>query len=223
MPTLAFLTLTGAALLALLYWLRFCHAPASWPKSLVKTASVALLALVAWQAGGPGALVIALLLCALGDFLLSRPSDAAFMAGVGAFAAGHIAYVILFLSHRLADADALFTMPQLGVIALLGLFGMGMAVLLWSRAGDMRGPVLIYIPVILSMGVAVLALPALGPLTFAHPAALLFILSDFTLAIQMFVLPKAHRLNRYTPFVVWPTYWLAQGLFLLAFAGLPMK
>ncbi len=208
-----------AAALAALYWLWFCYRTASWAKSVVKTASVLALALAAALAGGPASLIAALLLCALGDYLLSRPSETQFMAGIGAFAAGHIAYVMLFLTHPLAQPETLFVMPQTVYIALLAGFGVVMALLLWARAGAMRVPVLFYIPVILSMGAGVLALPALGPLALAHPAALLFILSDFTLAMELFVLPERHRLRRYTPFIVWPTYWGAQALFFLAFAA----
>lgn len=208
-----------AAFLAVLFWLGFCYRAASWTKSVVKTGSVLALALAAGLAGGPVALIAALLLCALGDYLLSRPSEAQFIAGIGAFAAGHIAYVVLFLGHPLARPETLVETPQTLYIALLAAFGLVMALLLWARAGVMRVPVLFYIPVILSMGAGGLALPALGPLALAHPAALLFILSDFTLAMELFVLPDGHRLRRYTPFIVWPTYWGAQALFFVAFAA----
>lgn len=218
----ALFLVVAAATLALLYWARYCHARASWPKTAVKTGAVLLLAAAAWQGGGPDALIVALLLCALGDYLLSRDREPQFMAGVGAFAAGHIAYVWLFLAHPLARPDLLAKMPQPALIAGLAVFGLVMANILWRRAGDLRLPVMVYIPVILSMGVAVLALPSLGPLAFAHPAAVLFILSDFTLSMEMFVLRGTHPLRRIAPFVVWPTYWLAQLGFALAFALIPL-
>lgn len=212
----------AAAALSLVFWMGFCFQPPSWQKSAIKTGTVLFLAFAAGLAGGPGALIVALLLCALGDYLLSRPSETQFMAGVGAFAAGHLAYVWLFLGHDAANPRALAGMPHLGFIALLALFGLFMGALLWRRAGQMRGPVVIYVPIILSMGVAVLALPSLWPLGLARPAAFMFILSDFILAMELFVLPAGHRLRRYTPFLVWPSYWGAQALFFLAFAGLPV-
>ncbi|WP_193555916.1 lysoplasmalogenase [Marimonas lutisalis] len=202
----------AAGLLAALYWWRYCHAGPSWSKSVVKTASVLLLALSAWAAGGPGLLLVALLLCALGDYLLSRPTEGEFMAGVGAFAAGHVAYVVLFL----AQGGAQPLSPWL--TAALLLLGVVMATILWRRAGALRGPVMVYIPVILSMGLAAQTLPASGALALALPAALLFIASDFILSHEMFVLPETHPLRRFTPFAVWPTYWGAQSLFTLAFA-----
>ena len=211
------LLLAAAAVLALIYWVQFCHRGASWPKSAVKTISVALLAVAASLSGGPVLLTVALALCALGDYLLSRDSEAQFMAGVGAFAAGHIAYVALFLTHPDSDVARLATVANLGVIAMLAVFGAGMMRLLWSRAGDMRGPVMGYIPVILAMAIAVLAVAPHAPLAWALPAAALFLISDTTLSLDLFVLRDGSA-RRLAPFVVWPTYWLAQAGFTLAFA-----
>lgn len=208
--------LVTATVLSALYAAAFCNKEASWPKSLIKTASVLALALVAAQGQGPWLLLLALLLCALGDYLLSRPGEGSFMAGVGAFAAGHIAYVALFASQGF-ELARLAQMPGLAVAVGLAVLGVAMAVLLWRRAGDMRGPVLAYIPIILSMGAAAAMLPPQGAALFVLPAALLFILSDFLLALEMFVLPRGTRLARLLPFIVWPTYWLAQTGFTLAF------
>ena len=212
--------LTLALVLSALYAAAFCNKDPSWPRTLVKTASVLLLAFWALGQGAPGLLILALLLCALGDFLLSRPGERAFIAGVGAFAAGHLAYVALFASQEAADPARLVQMPQAGLAAGLAALGLGMAAILWRRAGALRAPVMAYVPIILAMGAAALLLPPEGALIFVLPAALLFILSDFALAMEMFVLPEGHALHRLAPFVVWPTYWLAQTGFTLAF-GFP--
>jgi len=204
-----------AALLSLVYGLRFCAAPVSLARSMVKTGSVVALALAAWLGSGPLLLIVALLLCALGDWLLSRDGEAVFMAGVGAFAAGHIAYVALFLTRPETGALTLTTPLSLGLVAL----GVIMAVLLWSRAGALNGPVTGYIPIILSMGIAAQSLPSTGALSLALPAALLFIVSDITLAFEMFVLRAGSALRRIAPRVVWPTYWIAQLGLMLAFTG----
>ena len=165
---------TLAGVFAGVYFFRYCYRSASWPKSFVKTMSVLLLALAAWSAAGPGALIVALLLCALGDYLLSRDSEPLFMAGVGAFAAGHIAYVWLFLSHPASDSSRILAGNRLPIILGLAALGVIMARTLWHRAGEMRWPVMGYIPVILSMGVAVLAVSTLGPLGLAILGAALF-------------------------------------------------
>lgn len=205
-----------SGLLALLYWLGFCHRGQSTAKSAIKTLSVLGLLAMAALWGGAVLLLLALALCALGDYLLSRDSEVQFMAGVGAFAAGHLAYVALFLTHPLADPARIAAQPVL--IAGLVLFGAVMAGLLWPRAGDLRGPVMVYIPVILSMGLAVMALPVSGAQWLAPLAAALFIASDFTLSVEMFVLLDG-PLKRLAPFIVWPTYWGAQACFVLAFAA----
>ncbi len=201
-----------AAILALVYLIGFARAAPSLAKSLIKTGSVALLAVAPLAAGGPGWLVVALLFCALGDWLLADGREGAFMAGVGAFAAGHISYVALFLTRPEADVARIGDLWWL--VLALAILGLVMARTLWAKAGAMRGPVMGYVPVILSMGVAVLALP----LGLMHLAAALFILSDTVLASDLFLLAKNHAARRVTPYVVWLTYWGAQMLFVVAFA-----
>lgn len=206
-----------AAILAMLYLVWFCYRGPSWLKSIVKTMSVLLLAVVVIMSGGPLWLTVALTLCAVGDYFLSRGSEITFMAGVGAFGAGHLAYVAAFLTHDAADPGRIGE-HALWVAALV-VFGIAMAGLLFSRAGSLRFAVLGYIPVIMSMALAALALPAIGPLALVLPAALSFLVSDTVLSLEEFVVPLGHRLHRLTPFVVWPTYWLAQLGFLIGLGG----
>ncbi len=85
------------------------------------------------------------------------------------------------------------------------------------RAGDLRGPVLAYIPIILGMGIAVLSLPETGALRWALPAAIAFIVSDLILATEMFLLPPDHPALKLTPYLIWPLYWGAQAGLLIAF------
>ena len=184
-------------------------------RSLVKTFAVA--ALAAGAIGGPVWLVMALGLCALGDWMLSRDGDAAFMAGVAAFAAGHLAYITLFLTHPQADTSLLIMPGRASLAAGLIVLGAVMAVVLFRKAGDLRGPVLGYVPIIIGMGFAALCLPVDGALRLVLPAALAFILSDLILAFETFVLPPGHAALRITPYVVWPFYWAAQAGFYFAF------
>ena len=188
--------------------------PVSSLRSATKTLSVAALAAVAALAG-LWLLCLALALCALGDALLSRESDQTFMAGIGAFVLGHLAYIVVFLTHPASDT-ALITANLLPLLGLIGL-GAVMAVLLPPRAGELRGPVLAYIPIILGMGVAALALPKTGALIWVFPAAMSFVGSDLILATEKFLLPPGHPLLRLTPYAVWPLYWGAQAGFIFAF------
>lgn len=209
-------TLFLAALCAAAY-LVLTTRPPGLLRSLVKTASVALLALAAGLAGGPTLLVLALALCAVGDWLLSRETETAFVAGVGAFALGHLGYVALFLTRAEADPALLGQPPRLAILVALALFGGGVTARLAPRAGDLRGPVLAYVPVIIAMGIAALTLPFEGRLALVLPAALSFILSDLVLAAEKFLLPPGHPALRITSHVIWLFYWGAQAGFLIAF------
>lgn len=210
------LMLPLAAACALAY-LPLAPRPVGNLRSIVKTIAVLLLALAALWEHAPGLLGLALILCAVGDWLLSRDTDSAFLAGIAAFAAGHLAYIALFLGHPLADPARLGQAPQLWAVAAFVLLGVIMAIILAPRAGALKGPVLGYIPVILGMGLAALVLPGQGALVWVLPGALAFVASDLVLAIATFALPKGHPALRLTPFVIWPLYWGAQASFLAAF------
>lgn len=211
--------LIGAAVLAVIYWAKFVAGEPSWAKSMVKTGAVAILAIAGLVHGGPWLLVGALALSAVGDWALSRDGDGIFMAGVGAFALAHLAYAALFLTHADADMSRIFQPRGLGITGGLLALGVVMISVLWRRAGDLRGAVSAYVPVILSMGIVVQALPATGPIGAAHWAAALFILSDLVLAFELFVLRPGTAFHKLAPFAVWPLYWSAQALFLFAFTG----
>jgi uncharacterized membrane protein YhhN len=173
----------------------------------LKTGAVFILALMA--ALKMPLLALALGLCALGDLALSRPGERAFLAGVASFAAGHLAYVWLFLSLPGSDPERLATAPMLWAVLLLFLIAIGMARMLARHAGEMRVAVLLYVPVIVAMALAGFTLPQ--PLIWG--AAVMFMLSDMVLAVETFVLPPAHPVRRLTAPTVWVLYWGAQALF----------
>lgn len=206
----------GIAALAALAYLPLAGRPVGMVRSLLKTGSVALLALGAITGGAP-LLALALALCALGDWFLSRAGDRAFLAGVAAFAAGHIAYMVLFLSRPASDPAALAGPPGLWIAAGLVLVSICLAPALMARAGALRGPVLGYMPIILGMGMAALTLPMQGATALVVPAALSFIVSDMILATDRFLLPGDHSARRLAPYAIWITYWGAQAGFYLAF------
>ncbi|CUJ91747.1 YhhN-like protein [Ruegeria denitrificans] len=188
--------------------------PASTLRTVLKTASVALLAVIALLGASPLLLVAALFFCTIGDALLSRETDSTFMAGIGAFAAGHLAYVALFLTHPASNLALIFDRP--GYFWSLIILGIVAATLLTPRAGELKIPVLGYIPIILGMGITVLSLPETGTLRWALPAALAFIASDLILATEKFLLPPNHPALKITPYLVWPLYWGAQAGLLVA-------
>lgn len=201
-----FLSLVGG-LLALLYLIRFAGAAPSGAKSRVKLGSVAALAVAAPFAGAPGPVAAGLALGALGDLCLSRPGARAFLAGMAAFAGGHLAYAAAFLG---AGAD----WP--GVLWTLALAGLGLWALLWlaPRADGLVGPVRGYVLVILIMA-------ALGAGLPGHPLARLgaaaFVASDLLLALEMFVLREG-RVKRIAQRLLWALYWGAQAAILWGMA-----
>lgn len=195
-------------------YLFFTARPTGLIRTLTKTLSVAALAGIAALAG-LWLLFLALALCAIGDAFLSRDGDETFMMGIGAFALGHLVYVAVFLTHPSSDL-ALIGANMVPLIALMGL-GVVTAIVLPPRAGDLRFPVLAYIPIIMAMGIAALTLPQSGNLIWAFPAAIAFVASDLILAAEQFLLPQGHRLLRVTPYAVWPLYWGAQVGFVVAF------
>ncbi|NVO54835.1 lysoplasmalogenase [Rhodobacteraceae bacterium B1Z28] len=205
-----------AALMCAVAYLPLTARSAGTVRTVLKTSSVALLTLIALIQSAPWLLILALALCALGDALLSRETDNTFMAGIGAFAAGHLAYIGLFLTYPASDPALIFDAPA--IVWSLVILGIIMATLLAPRAGDLKGPVLAYIPIILGMGVTVLALPETGALRWALPAAIAFIASDLILATEKFLLPPDHLALKLTPYLVWPLYWGAQAGFLIAFS-----
>lgn len=209
----------AAAVCALVYFFQVLEPP-SGLRTAVKTLSVAVLALIALIMGQSG-LAVALALCAAGDAWLSREGDRAFQLGVASFAAGHIAYVAVFLAQPGADAVRIFQPPQ--VFAALGvlILGVVMALRILPAAGGLRNAVALYIPIILSMGLAALCLPPSATTALVLAGAALFLISDSLLAVETFLVRDDGPLRRALARVVWPSYWGAQALFLAAFTGVP--
>lgn len=189
----------------------------SWWKSMVKTLSTAALALAAalYASGGgagPTLIALGLGLGALGDFLLSRNGDRAFLGGMAAFALGHLAYVA-----------ALWTLMQVtGTTAGQWIIGAGLVMLVAStefwlapHTGALRWPVRGYGIVIGAMGLTALFLgPVEGRETLWLGAAL-FILSDLMLALRLFVVKDTGK-ARALSYALWPAYWGGQFLILIA-------
>lgn len=209
--------LTAVALCAAaVYFCGFCYRQPSVWKTVTKVAAIVPLVVFAAMQGGLGLLLLALVLCLAGDFFLSLKGDAAFLAGVGAFALGHVAYIALFLTHPLAEPAVIGQMPfVLVAVALLGTAAI-VAPILFRGAGPLRFAVLGYVPMIVGMGIAGLGFALQMPLVSI--GALLFVASDLVLGLEMFVLKSGTWAARLAPFWVWATYWSAQVLIVLGLA-----
>lgn len=163
---------------------------------------------VAWsrlQAGSPydAWVMLALLLCLTGDVLLLFRR--ALVAGLVAFLTGHVAFVVAFAALLPPHA-----WPAAWVLAPLAASAAA-AIWLSPSLGRMRAPVLAYIAVITVMvwGALSVAAAGNGP-WFLAAGALLFYLSDLTVAYDRFVRRAfaARTLGL-------PAYYLGQLLFAL--------
>ncbi len=201
----AFILLGSAAALALWQGVFLATKGPGVTKTIVKTAAVAALVLLGLVAGAPGWIVLGLALGALGDLALSLPGSRAFLAGMAAFAAGHLCYVAAFVGLGAG-------VPPWP--ALLGFAALGASTELWlaPRTGALRWPVRGYVVVIVAMALAALGLPeGRGILVFG---VLAFVASDLLLALEMFVLDNG-PLRAGVKRLLWALYWCGQALIVL--------
>jgi alkenylglycerophosphocholine/alkenylglycerophosphoethanolamine hydrolase len=180
---------------------------AYWLRVVAKPIPVLMLAL--WVSGlrvkgrYQLAIIIGLLLSALGDILLEY-SEATFLLGLAAFLLGHVAYIVAFLQ------DTRKLHPFYGTAAYA--YGFFAAVFLMTTGdlGGMIGPVYLYILVITTMVWRSAArLDAPGVVRFSALAgligAILFAVSDSILAFRLFGTPI-----QLGGVAVMLTYWLGQ-------------
>ncbi|MGW6027264.1 lysoplasmalogenase [Streptomyces sp. NPDC055099] len=157
---------------------------------------------------GPRLLTVALLFGWGGDTLLLFDADAAFLAGMGSFAAGHVCYLILFKRHGFARHG--FTRrgtSRARGACLVAAYATALVVtvaLLWpDLPPDMRGPVAGYSLLLTAMAFGATRLG----LTAAAGGAL-FLLSDTLIATGVAEWPQAPRPD----FWIMLTYIAAQFL-----------
>lgn len=205
-----------AAVAALAYQIAFAGRPEgshSWPGSAVKTLSTALLALAGLAGQAPALIVAGLALGSAGDFALSRPGTRAFLAGMAAFALGHLAYVVAFVSRSLEIGGLAFGPVQTGLLVLLALLLISTEVWLAPRTGALRWPVRFYGLIIGAMAAAVIVLPENTGDRILQAGAALFLLSDTLLSLRLFV-ARREPAQRALGYAVWPAYWAGQALIL---------
>ncbi|SPO07763.1 uncharacterized protein DNG_10458 [Cephalotrichum gorgonifer] len=201
-------------------YLSITRAAPSYSRMVSKTASTALLSLLAYQHGGPYSLVGALALGSLGDAFLAwdngsdEDSDSNFLCGLGSFLAAHILYVFLFAQsgggkEKLLDdtwrvAAATFFLVVLAPTMI--------ALLIPRVARDLRVPILVYTAAIGTMLLMALTMDNMLVIT----GSALFTTSDAILSTEKFLLPR----SPYSPlmqYAVWVLYYSGQLLIALGF------
>ncbi|NWG92760.1 MAG: lysoplasmalogenase [Parvularculaceae bacterium] len=203
-----FVALCGAFTLGLLY---AEHKESAALKQVFKPAASLAFILAGIAAGGLetpfGRLILTgLVLCALGDVLLIPRAPRFFLAGMGAFAAGHGAYIAAFAVGGVAMSPAVLL-----ATAAAGVFSAGLVIWLWRDLGRFQAPVIAYAAVISAMVASAAAHFAAAPSREAAQlflAAAGFAVSDFSVARDQF--RKRSFFNR-----LWglPLYYAAQCLF----------
>lgn len=212
MTTTAWVLLVLAAAAAAADWVAVSRRPGARPLEYVaKPLTLALLIGVA-VAIDPSDdaqrawFVVALVLCLAGDVFLMLPTEQ-FVAGLGSFLLGHVAYVVGFTLEAGFSAFGLV----LGVlVVVVAGFILGRRVLTAVRRGsepELVGPVVAYIAVISAM--VACAIGSGDPVAVA--GAVLFYGSDLTIALTRFEQPR-----RRGPLTIMVTYHLAQALLVVS-------
>lgn len=154
--------------------------------------------------------LLALFFSWVGDVLLMFTGDLFFMLGLGGFLVSHIFYTLSYRQHRTEEGEGFLGVQKARFAFPIVLAGTGLLVVLYPSLGGLKIPVTAYALVLVVM--ALMALFRFGYtrqnsfwLVFA--GALLFMVSDSTLAINKFLQPFA-----YSGIVVMSTYMAAQFL-----------
>jgi len=194
-----------------LYGLWLVRRPVAVGRTLTKTAAVGALAVLAYVAGAPIALTVALVLSALGDAFLAGEAERWLPFGLTAFLAAHIAYIWLF-AHD-GGGRAILMAEPVRLLGFVAAFAAGAAMLswLWSSLGRLRWAVAAYALALSLMAAASFTLPArLWP---AMAGAGAFLLSDGVLSAELFKGLRA----RWATYAVWALYYAAQALIVWAY------
>ena len=176
-------------------------------------ATVLLVALAATggsiDGGARGALVVAVVFGLVGDVALLFDGETAFMAGLGAFAVGHGAFVVTAVLVGVSVTTALLAIPFMAV--LLGWRFLPQTVPGARRAG---GPVLMGAVLFYAVIISAMVLTATGTGRWAAAiGAMSFAVSDWILGFDRFVRPL-----RNASVAVMVTYHVGQLLLILGLA-----
>ncbi|KTD20895.1 transmembrane protein [Legionella lansingensis] len=181
--------------------LPFIHYPIN---SLIKPIPIALLLVLTWQSFASKEtktlLSVALVFSLLGDIILTVPADLALKAGILSFILAHCAYIALYLRDtQLQIKRWLYFLPVLVFIAINYIY-------MYPYLGKMTIPATVYLSFLSIMVLTAFQVKQHPRLIIS--GACLFLLSDFLLALNQFVLVDNKMIN----FLIMLTYYLAQLL-----------
>ena len=181
---------------------------------VAKPAAMAMLVAVAAVAGDAPTdvrtwLVVGAVFGLIGDIALLPEGETTFMVGLGAFAIGHIAYVVAAL---LVGFDPVWAIP--GAIFVAGLLGFRFLTRIVPGARRHGGPVLAGAVVFYAIVISAMVFTSWASAAWiAAVGAMLFAASDWVLGYQRFVGPlPGRRLSVIVP------YHVGQALLILGLA-----
>ena len=211
-PDNAFLVLSVAS--ALLH-IPSVLSPPGYTRMVTKTASTALLSLVAFQRAGSPLLVGALALGSIGDAFLAWDGDANFLRGLTSFLVAHVLYFALLARSEGGKELLLGETWRVGTATffLVVLAPTIAAILIPRVSKDLRAPILGYSIVIAMMVVAALTMENHLVIT----GAILFTTSDAILSIEKFLVGESSRHSAWMRYAVWVLYYSGQLLIDLGF------
>lgn len=158
--------------------------------------------------------LIALFFSWLGDVFLifQHRNSLYFMLGLGAFLIAHLTYVYTYKKARIegVETHGLLSTQRIRYTFMLILAGLGLVYVLFPYLGDMMIPVIVYASVIVLMAIYALnrfGKTSLSSFFLVFLGAIVFMVSDSTLAINKFMQPIP-----YAGVWIMLTYILAQYL-----------
>lgn len=209
-----------SALLALAYgWIAGAHISVgvadAWALPALKASGIVLLAAIALIARAP-LLACALLCGAMGDVMLALGRDT-FFYGAGAFLAGHVLYIIVFLRQGEGLRGLMRPARLIAALALIAAAIM-MTALIVPMDSPLFAPLSIYIAVLTAMAISTFTLPASRWLAMA--GGVLFFISDGFVAGHAFHGEHPLVASFWFGFAGWMLYWAGQVGLCLGSVGL---
>jgi len=192
------------------YGLNFLDKPPSLLRALVKTAFLGFVTAAFVVAGARTELILALALCAAGDFFLAFDKKWILPFGILAFLLAQLLYTLIFFALWMLAPDGSPLWPRYLMMGLIVLTTLGFLIWMGPKLGWMALGVVPYAIASTAMACMAMWLPWAGwP---AMLGALSFVVSDFVLSAELFRLTPDAPQRRITAPVVWWTYAAAQLL-----------
>lgn len=192
------------------YGLHFLRRPATWLRAGVKTLAIGAPAAGFIVAGAPFPLVLALVASALGDFFLAFDKKWTLPLGILSFLLAQLVYFVIFTAIWFFSGDNSPLWPRYAAMGLVLACSFGFLIWMAPRLGWMALAVVPYAIAITGMAAMAMWLPWDGwP---AMIGAVLFVISNFVLATELFRSPPDAPVRRITAPLVWWTYVGAQAL-----------